>query len=101
MTESYNNWTCVSVGFDKGVVGKFHAASRQQVDEVARKVKGRSYHHLRRQASICRRVGSLCGIFRRSRSEEGRNRGPLTIVGIAILAVMSTIPSFRFGFWAK
>lgn len=42
----------LDIPYHRGRVGlnhlAFHAASRQQVDEVARKVKGRSYHHLRR-----------------------------------------------------
>jgi hypothetical protein len=42
----------LDIPYHRGRVGlnhlAFYAASRQQVDEVARKVKGRSYHHLRR-----------------------------------------------------
>lgn len=95
----------LDIPYHRGRVGlnhlAFHATSQQQVDEVARKVKGqRSYNPLCRQASFCRREESLCCIFRRSRSDEGRTRGPLTIVGIAI-TIISIFPILRFGLWAK
>lgn len=42
----------LDIPYHRGRVGlnqlAFHAATRQQVDEVARKVKGRSYHQLLR-----------------------------------------------------
>ena len=95
----------LDIPYHRGRVGlnhlAFHATSRQQVDEITRKLREEELPSFTPISIHLPAGGTLCCIFRRSRSDEGRTRGPLAIVGIAIMAVMSIFPFLRFGFWVK
>lgn len=75
---------------------------RQQVDEIARKLRSRGVTILFAEKHPFAGGKDYYALyFEESRLDEGRTRGPLAIVGIAIMAVMSIFPFLRFGFWVK